>query len=102
MPSKNEISPNRSRGDMNDNKDEQRFELEENGLLAWASYRIRDGVYVIPHVEADPPLRGTGAADRLMAAIVAHARANKLIIEPRCSYARIWFTRHPEACDVLA
>jgi predicted GNAT family acetyltransferase len=87
---------------MIDNQGEQRFELTENGFLAWAEYRIRDGKYVIPHVEAEPPLRGTGAADRLMAGIVAHARANQLVIEPRCSYARIWFMRHPDAADVLS
>jgi uncharacterized protein len=87
---------------MIDNQDAQRFELTENGFLAWAEYRIRDGKYIIPHVEAEPPLRGTGAADRLMTAIVAHARANTLTIEPRCSYARSWFKRHPDAGDVLA
>ncbi len=86
---------------MIDNTAEQRFELEENGLKAWAEYRIRDGRYVLPHVEADPPLRGTGAAGRLMQQIVDHARANALVLEPRCSYARAWFQRHPEAQDVL-
>jgi uncharacterized protein len=84
-----------------DNKDEQRFEREENALLVWAEYRIRDGRYLIPHVEADPPLRGTGAAGRLMHDIVEYARANQLMIVPRCSYARAWFARHPEARDVL-
>jgi predicted GNAT family acetyltransferase len=83
------------------NTDASRFELEENGLMAWAEYRIRDGKYVIPHVEADPPLRGTGAAGRLMQQIVDHARASQLVIVPRCSYARAWFARHPEAEDVL-
>jgi predicted GNAT family acetyltransferase len=86
---------------MIDNKQASRFELEENGLLAWANYRIHDGKYLIPHVEAEPPLRGTGAAGRLMQEIVAHARENKLVIVPRCSYARAWFQRHPEAADVL-
>lgn len=86
---------------MIDNKDQSRFELEENGLLAWANYRIRDGAYVIPHVEADPALRGTGAAGRLMQQIVEQARTNQLVIVPRCSYARAWFQRHPEAADVL-
>ena len=86
---------------MIDNKDQSRFELEENGLLAWATYRVRDGQYVIPHVEADPGLRGTGAASRLMQQIVEHARAGQLVIVPRCSYARAWFQRHPEAADVL-
>jgi hypothetical protein len=86
---------------MIDNKAESRFELEEKGLLAWADYRIRDGKYVLPHVEAEPPLRGTGAAGRLMQGIVDYARANQLVLEPRCPYARIWFQRHPEAGDVL-
>lgn len=86
---------------MRDNTEAHRFELEENGLMAWAEYRIRDGKYILPHVEADPPLRGTGAASRLMQQIVDHARANQLVLEPRCSYARIWFQRHPEAEDVL-
>ena len=86
---------------MIDNKDQSRFELEENGLLAWAEYRIRDGHYVIAHVEAETPLRGTGAAGRLMEQIVEHARAGQLVIVPRCSYARAWFQRHPDAADVL-
>jgi predicted GNAT family acetyltransferase len=86
---------------MRDNTEESRFEREENGLLAWANYRIRDGKYQIPHVEADPPLRGTGAAGRLMQDIVDHARTRQLAIVPRCSYARAWFQRHPEAGDVL-
>jgi predicted GNAT family acetyltransferase len=84
-----------------DNTAQSRFQIEENGLLAWATYRIRDGVYVLPHVEADPALRGTGAAGRLMQQIVDRARAQKLVLEPRCSYARAWFQRHPDAQDVL-
>lgn len=86
---------------MIDNKQESRFEREENALRVWATYRIRDGQYQLPHVEADPTLRGTGAAGRLMQEIVEHARARQLVIVPRCPYARAWFARHPEAQDVL-
>ena len=86
---------------MIDNVEKQRFEAVENGKLVFADYRIRDGRIVLPHVEAEPPLRGTGAAGRLMQAIVDHARAGGRVIEPRCHYARIWFARHPEAGDVL-
>ena len=86
---------------MIDNKNESRFELEEKGLLVWSDYRIRDGKYLLSHVEAEPPLRGTGAAGRLMQQIVDHARANQLVLEPRCTYARLWFQRHPEAGYVL-
>ena len=86
---------------MIDNTGAGRFELEEKGLLVWADYRVIGGKTVLPHVEAAPPLRGTGAASRLMQQIVDHARENQLVLAPRCSYARGWFQRHPEAEDVL-
>jgi predicted GNAT family acetyltransferase len=79
-----------------------RFEQEENGKLVHASYRLRDGVYDLVHVEADEALRGTGAADRFMRALVEHARAHGLKFAPRCPYARVWFGRHPDAADLLA
>lgn len=84
-----------------DNSALHRFELTENGRIVFANYRRAGNVFTLPHVEADPALRGTGAAGRLMAAIVEHARAQKLSLVPRCSYAMAWFKRHPDAADVL-
>jgi uncharacterized protein len=86
---------------MIDNIPLHRFELIEKGLTVFADYRIRDGKYLLPHVEADPALRGTGAAARLMAAVVEHARAQNLTLVPRRAYALAWFKRHPDAADVL-
>ncbi len=81
--------------------DRQRFEQEEDSGLVYASYRLREGVYALTHVEADEELRGTGAADRFMEALVQHARDNNLKLAPLCSYARAWAKRHPEAGDVF-
>ena len=86
---------------MIDNQELHRFEIAENGHLAFANYRTHDGRYVLTHVEADPELRGTGAAARLMEAIIAHARANNLKLVPRCSYAVAWFARHPDVSDLI-
>lgn len=86
---------------MIDNQELHRFELEENGHLVFANYRTHDNRYVITHVEADPELRGTGAAARLMEAIIARARANNFKLVPRCSYAVTWFARHPEMSDLI-
>lgn len=84
-----------------DNTQRSRFELEENGQVAFANYH-RNGLHVvIPHVEAPIPLRGTGTASRLMEGIVERARADGFKITPTCSYAAIWFRRHKEAADVL-
>ena len=86
---------------MIDNQALHRFELEEGGHIAFANYRTHDGRYILTHVEADPQLRGTGAAARLMEAIVAHAKENNFKLVPRCSYAVTWFARHPEESDVI-
>jgi len=85
-----------------DNTDARRFEWREAGQIAFADYRDRDGVRFIPHVEAAPALRGTGAAGRLMAAIVKSAREEGAKLHPTCGYAVAWFRRHPDAGDVLA
>jgi hypothetical protein len=85
-----------------DNATLGRFELEEKGLIVFANYHRSGQHIVIPHVEAAPALRGTGAADRLMSGIVELARRDGFRLSPTCSYARIWFRRHPDAADVLA
>jgi predicted GNAT family acetyltransferase len=84
-----------------DNTGQQRFEMTEDGKLVFAGYRLRDGVHALVHVEADPALRGTGAAGRFMTALAAHAREHGLKLQPLCSYARAWFQRHPEARDLM-
>ena len=86
---------------MTNNEVQSRFERVENGLLAFADYRAHDGRYVVTHVEADPALRGTGAASRLMEDIVAFARSHDARIVPRCSYAVAWFKRHKDAGDII-
>lgn len=88
-------------GDIVDNETQRRFELEEGGSTAFASYRRAGDVVTIPHVEAPPELRGTGTASRLMEGIVRMARAKGFRIVPTCPYAVAWFRRHPEESDVL-
>ncbi len=87
---------------LNDNTALHRFEWDEQGHTAFASYRLADAQLVIPHVEAPVALRGTGAAGRLMEAIAAHAKERQLKVVPLCGYAAAWFRRHPEFADLLA
>ncbi|MDR3507550.1 MAG: GNAT family N-acetyltransferase [Caulobacteraceae bacterium] len=85
-----------------DNADRHRFELTELGAVAFADYRREPGRLIIPHVEAPMALRGGGTAGRLMAGVVAHARAEGAKIVPLCSYAAAWLKRRPEHEDVVA
>ena len=93
--------------DLRDVTAEQRFEqgfvdAEGETRAVFADYAIQGDTRVILHVEADPHLRGGGAAGRFMRALAEHARAEKLKLAPRCSYAVVWLKRHPEFDDVVA
>jgi predicted GNAT family acetyltransferase len=85
-----------------DNTARARFELTENGLPAWADYRRQDGRLVITHVEADPDLRGSGAAGRLMEGVLEAARREGLKVVPLCGYAAAYMRRHKNHHDLLA
>ena len=85
-----------------DNANRSRFEMEEGGLVAFANYQRRGSILVIPHVEAPPPLRGTGAAGRLMAGLLALVRERGEKIVPTCSYAAAYMRQHKDQQDLLA
>ncbi len=87
--------------------DEQRFEQGFAGpdgdeALVFCDYAVRGQTRSLLHVEADPALRGTGAAGRFMDSLAAHARAENLKLQPQCSYAVAWLKRHPDHADLLA
>ena len=85
------------------NRLEQPFATPEGGeAMVWVDYGVQGPVRTLLHVEADPALRGTGAAGRFMQAVADHARAEGLKLAPRCSYAVAWFKRNPDQGDVLA
>lgn len=76
------------------NPELSRYELDVDGLLAFADYQREGQRLVIPHVESDPALRGQGAAGRLMAKVAETARAEGMRITPICSYAAAWLKRN--------
>ena len=98
--------------DLRDVVSQQRFEqgfTDPNGQTrsVWADYsvqKIEGGGErrAILHVEAEDELRGSGAAGQFMQSLADHARAEKLKLAPRCSYAVAWFKRHPDYADILA
>jgi len=79
----------------------RRFELDVDGQVVFANYERRGEALVIRHVEAPVPLRGTGAAGRLMQGVAEIARNEGLKIAPLCGYAWAWIRRHKEYADLL-
>jgi predicted GNAT family acetyltransferase len=86
--------------EVTDNPAAARYELIESGETVYADYRLENGRLHIDYVYAPDPLRGTGAAGRLMAGVVADARARNLKITPHCGYAAAWIRRHPDSVDL--
>ncbi len=77
-----------------DNSRTARFELQEQGELAWASYHVEGSTLFIDDVFSPPALRGQGTAGRLMAGVVEAATGKSQKIVPICGYAATWLARH--------
>lgn len=84
-----------------DNTAKRRFELIEEGKLAYADYRLVLDILILPHVEVDPALRGRGAAGRLMGGVLEIARERGWKVRPVCGYAEAYLQRHAEYRDLL-
>lgn len=85
-----------------DNTGRHRFELTEQGLTAFADYRIRGDEVVIPHVESPVPLRGQGTAGRLMTGVLELIRERGQKVVPLCPYARAFIQRNPQYADLVS
>lgn len=81
---------------MKDNTERKRYELEENGLVTFADYKLEGNTLYIRHIEAPVAARGTGSASRLMQAIAENAKTNNYKIVPICGYAGAWLRKHKE------
>jgi hypothetical protein len=73
-----------------DNPDKGRFELELGGQVVFARYARHGSVLVIPHVEAPPALRDTGAA-----------RGDGDCPDRGTEGQSVWMRRHREYHDLL-
>jgi uncharacterized protein len=78
-----------------------RFEAIVDGLQCEADYRLQDGVMVMTHTGVPRALEGRGIAAQLVAAALAHARAQGWRVRPLCSYVAVYMRRHPETQDLL-
>jgi predicted GNAT family acetyltransferase len=85
-----------------DNSAEHRFELEQDGQIAFADYRVEDGIMFIDYVESPLALRGTGVAGKLMEGVTGFARERDLKMHPVCGYAASWLHKHKEYRDLMA
>ena len=89
-------------GEVRNNEAAGRYELEVEGRLALAAYRIRDGRITFTHTEVPDALEGRGIGSKLVAAALEDARAQGLKVVPACPFVKHFMDKHPETGDLLA
>jgi predicted GNAT family acetyltransferase len=83
-----------------DNKTLSRFELDVDGGVAFANYRLTPSAVVITHTETPRALRGRGIASELVAGALALIRADGRKVIGACAFVVDYLRKHPEYADM--
>lgn len=84
------------------NEAKSRFEIELDGDVAYAAYRLADHRIIFPHTVVPEKFEGRGLASALARAALDYARSQHLQVVPRCSFFAAFIARHPEHQDLVA
>jgi predicted GNAT family acetyltransferase len=85
-----------------DNKERRRFELDVEGRVAFANYRMLDDAVIITHTETPPALRGRGIASELVRGALQLIRADRRKVIAGCSFVADYLQQHEEYADMVA
>jgi predicted GNAT family acetyltransferase len=84
-----------------DNTAAHRFEVALDGETAFAEYRLKPGLLVLPHTVVPDAFEGKGVASALARHAFAYARSQSLKVAPTCAFMAGWVKKHPEAHDLV-
>ena len=84
-----------------DNKAQRRFELDVEGAVAFANYRLTPSAVIITHTETPPTLRGHGVASQLVEGALALIRADGRKVIAGCGFVVDYLHKHPEYGDMV-
>jgi predicted GNAT family acetyltransferase len=87
-------------GIVRDNKALSRFELDIDGALAFANYRLAPSKVIITHTETPPALRGRGIASQLVKGALEMIRADGSKVVAACGFVVDYLDKHPEFSDL--
>ena len=89
-------------GELRDNEERDRFELDVDGITAFVDYRKSPGTITLVHTEVPPELGGRGVGSRLARATLDAVRAQGRTLSVECPFIRSFMAKHPEYNDLLA
>ncbi|HLL31480.1 MAG TPA: GNAT family N-acetyltransferase [Allosphingosinicella sp.] len=89
-------------GEVRNNETANQYELEMDGRLALAAYRLRDGRITFTHTEVPEALEGQGIGSRLVKGALDDVRAQGLKVVPACAFVKHYIDTHAKEQDLLA
>ena len=78
-----------------------RFEIEQDGAVAYLEYNLSEKVLVLIHPEIPEKLRRKGLASSLAAGAFQWARENNRKVDIICPIAQEYVEKHPEYADLV-
>jgi uncharacterized protein len=85
-----------------DNKALSRFEMDVEGAMAFANYRMTPQAVIITHTETPRALRGRGIASELVKGALNLIRADGRKVIAGCGFVVDYLHKHPEFADLTA
>jgi uncharacterized protein len=96
------LSGNPAMAAVRDNKAKSRFELDVEGGLAVANYRLTPQAVIITHTQTPLALRGRGIASELVKGALDLIRAEGRKVVAGCGFVVDYLRKHPEEADLIA
>jgi predicted GNAT family acetyltransferase len=87
---------------VHDNRVAQRFEMDLGGKTAFVSYRRKDQILTLLHIEVPAEFQGRGLGTQLAHDVLELVRAEGARVVALCPFIRIYIARHAEFRDLLA
>lgn len=78
-----------------------RFELEQDGEVAYLEYTMSGNVLGLSHTEVPEKLRHLGIAAALAENALKWARENKFKVDIVCPLVQEYIAKHPEYSDLI-
>ena len=78
------------------NPQAQRFEIELNGQLAVAEYRLEGQDIYFTHTEVPPSFEGRGIGSQLARTALDYAKEKGYTVHVLCSFIKGYIEQHPE------
>ena len=85
-----------------DNKAQSRFELDVEGSVAFANYRLTPSAVIITHTETPPALRGRGVASELVKGALELIRADGRKVIAGCGFVVDYLRKNPQYANLTA